>query len=494
MGRVLRDLHRRKLPKLRHKLHDFLSRSDDAAFLQMAWSVNLLQSNHGTDVRQYLDFPNEAATTKLDSPFAIFKWDIETLVLLLLVTTKYVIQRGPNKVSNCRKFDAMAHAVNLLRSVESSEVVVFLDGTNVLKEMPRIGYQQFGWQRGFATQERLYRYAFIYGQGNCAKYFNDEYGLTVEDFMQVSFVLFALLCKSPWTKHPELSQVGISPTCLEKALSLLSRPLLEIRYEAKRLIEATVAKGAERVSYLPSVLRRTPVIRSQEFGAIIAPLPDLILFRATVGLYYDIRPGPEDLINEANDRFEQYTRKLIKAFCPRFDPLPSQKFGTKKRQLYTPDVLLKDGEEIVAVFECKATKLTYEAQYAENPLDEANTAYAQIIKGIKQLWQFFSRVRRGVYDQEQVAESAHGVLLTMDSWMQMSNELQGDALNRAKELLVDDPDVTEEDMRPIVFCSIQEFSDVLFMSNEDDVLVTLSRPCGRIVSGKRFGIPLPLTL
>lgn len=469
VGRVSRELHQRKSKKLRRKLNDLLSRADDTSFLQMAWAVDALQSSFGTNAQKYLSAPKEAATTKFDSPYFVFKWDIETLILLLLSTPKCKIQD-----LDCSQFGAMAQAVNLLRSLENSESGALVDHSQVLMEMHRIGQRQFGWQRGFATSERLYRFTFIYGQGDCGSYFRDTYGLTIEQFMEVSFVLYAQLHTVPWTKPPNLKELGLDPALMEKVLPLISRPLAAMRVAVKSLIDKASARKAIRIAYLPSVLRQFPVISSPEHGTLISPLPDLLMFRATAGLYYDVRTGPQHLLAEANDRFEQYTRRIIKAFCPRFEVLPSEKYGPKKASIDTPDVVVRDGGQVVAVIECKATKLTYEAQFADNPIEEAERAYAQIVKGVAQLWKFFSHVRRGIYDRQPVAASAHGVVLTMESWMQMSSELQTEVLARAKNLLQADPGVTDADMRPIIFCSIQDLVDVMFISNEDELLTSLA--------------------
>lgn len=177
---------------------------------------------------------------------------------------------------------------------------------------------------------------------------------------------------------------------------------------------------------------------------------------------------------EANDRFEQYTRELIKAFYTRFEVLSAQQFGPRKTPLTTPDVLLKDKGEIVMVLECKATKLTYDAQFSENPIEEAEKAYNQIVKGVTQVWKFFSHVRRGIYIDEQVATSTIGVILTMEAWGQASAELQTEITDQAKKQLENNHDVIETDMRPVVFCSIQDIADIMFESNEDVFLASIA--------------------
>jgi hypothetical protein len=98
--------------------------------------------------------------------------------------------------------------------------------------------------------------------------------------------------------------------------------------------------------------------------------------RFTSGLYYDLVPGGAGLLNDANDRFEQYCVDFIKALMPRFETSRSYHYGPKGAGFDSPDVLIKDGEKLVVVGDCKATKLSYLAQFAENPFDDGNAVHA----------------------------------------------------------------------------------------------------------------------
>ncbi|WP_150192117.1 hypothetical protein [Rhizobium rhizogenes] len=424
-------------------------------------------------MRSYLRYPRDAATTDLDSPFSVFKWEIETLLTLLLTTSKASSKRELYSTQSYVQYGLLRNAVSLLRDVETHESGTFLNPDNVLLEMHRIGHRQFGWQRGFATGERLYRFAYVYGQGACANYFEATYGLTIQEFLKIGFVFFVQLQKYAWTKAVQIDGLALDVAHLERALPLFARSLEETRADAQALVAKARKNRTAQTAYLPSSLRRFPIITAPEHGAYIAPLPQLIMLRMTAGLYYDIAGGPGNLITEANNRFEEYARLVIKGFFPRFDVLPSQRYGPKKAAVDTPDILIRDGEEVVGVIECKATKLTHEAQFAENPMEAADQAYSQVVKGITQLWKFFSDVRRGVFSAIPVANSAHGILLTMDAWMQTSAELQAAAIALAKIRVEHDQEITESDMRPVIFCAMQEVADIMFISDEDQFLATL---------------------
>jgi hypothetical protein len=75
-------------------------------------------------------------------------------------------------------------------------------------------------------------------------------------------------------------------------------------------------------------------------------------------------------------------------------------------------LLVKDGGKVVLAAECKATKLTYLAQFAEDPFEAERKQYVQIANGVVQLWRFFSHVRRGLLEEAVDADSSAMVLMT----------------------------------------------------------------------------------
>lgn len=470
MGIASRELHRNKRRKTLGKLHLFLDESDDSEFLQLCWCIDALRSGACNNLGKYLKYPKEAEGAEVGDPYFVPEWEIETLALMLLSNPILGQTRQRTRSVNCRTFDAAAYATNLLRSLENSESAVFLPSLSIFTELHRIAQRQFPWQRGFASSERLYRYAFIYGQGDCATHFEETHNIPVEAFLEACLTLYSWLKTVPWTKLPPVEHIDAED--LRKAVAIISKPLPEMRLLATELIEAANKPKQLPVAYLPSVLRQFPVITKPAQGLIISPLPELIVYRMTVGLYSDIRSGDQYLLNDANQRFEEYTRKLIEAFFADVSALEAEMYGPKKKRIDTPDVLVSKQEQVVAVIECKATKLTYDAQFGENPIEEAERAYSQIVKAVVQLWRFFSDVRREIYTQREVDRDAFGVVLTLDTWVQASKTLQDEIIAQAKEQLADNPDITEEDMRPVAFCHLQDLVDVMMVSTEEDFFLT----------------------
>src|SRR5207249_2585768 len=105
----------------------------------------------------------------------------------------------------------------------------------------------------------------------------------------------------------------------------------EIRNEAidLRALMSKLMGGVWRYAYLPSILRRYPVVHNK--GEFVAPIPSLLIFRASAGLYYDfIADDAKGLLKIAERRFETYIQELVPAYLPDLDAMPEIEIGTKK--------------------------------------------------------------------------------------------------------------------------------------------------------------------
>lgn len=465
-----REIQKPALPVLKKMLAD----TTDINLLTLFWCIHAIQDGRASKVKpKHLAYPKQAVTTDMTSPLVSYKWELETLITLMLNHPKTNQPPWLQKSLLTHDFNAMADLANTLRTVEDEQSAARIDVSNIMLEMHRIGHRQFQWQQGWGRAGDIYRYLFIYGQGECADYFYQTNGVSLIDFVSVAFAFYVLLQEQPWAgKLTGLSIMGLDDSLVDKVLPLLADEIWNVRRDSLRLLKQ-VEKGLGvelPIIYQPSYLRVKPILRSGAYNTYIAPLPELILMRATVGLYYDVIRGGTKIINDANARFEEYARHSIKAQCPAFDPAPAVKYTYNKNDVDTPDVLLKHEGRIVAVFECKATKLTFEAQYGDDPVENARNGYAQMAKAIFQLWKFFSHVRRGIINLD-VAEDAVGVVLTMDAWTQMGGQLRERLFRDAEALAAGkDKDITEEDKRHPVFCAIHDLDELLATSSEEHLL------------------------
>ena len=206
----------------------------------------------------------------------------------------------------------------------------------------RIAQREFPWQRGYFDVIQLYRYAYIYGQGKFAERFEINNNVTINEFSLTSFYLFSIFLKQSSIKRNfSLQQLNIDTRSINATLALLSMPVSQARRETMSMLidERRMFGSPVPTAYQPSFLRKYPIIAFGKDNATLrAPLPEIILLRTTSGIYYDLIKDEmrSTLVNEASDRFEQYSRDYIAAMMPRFDVCRSHQYRFRKNRNDTP--------------------------------------------------------------------------------------------------------------------------------------------------------------
>lgn len=449
-------------------LRRLLASAADDSFFDLCWAVDALQSGQSHAASRYLSFPSQAADARFKSPLGVHPWELETLLGELFIAPKAQQGPGPNRVLNCRVFGAMVALINALRKLENAESGLYLRRVNILDELHRIAQRQFPWQSGYFNRIQFYRSSRIYGGPKCSAFFEERYGVSQNAVSALGFGLF-----THFSEHPvlvgglNLKSLGLAPKDAATALKLISTPIARAKDQFQRDLEYVTKKWGQAppAAYRPSIFRRFPVVA---FGpqALRSPLPELILERVTSGLYYDLLLGGQPLRNEASRRFELYCLDLLRSLIPSLGASADYYYWHTNQRYRSPDILGQVDGKLALVIECKASKLSFDAQYSEDPLTIARVGYDELAKGAFQLWRYFAHVRIGSAGRA-LAPKTLGLVLTLDAWMMMSRELRAQVLLKAEALAAGCPEILAEDKTPVVFCSVQDFERTLMASDQD---------------------------
>ena len=411
------------------------------------------------------------------SKYSVHRWELETLVTTLFLNLMPRASALGIQL-DCRQWQSITDLVNLLRTIENLEGGEYLqeEGFSILDEMHRIAQRQFHWQYGYFNLPQLYRYSYIYAQGQCGDYFQQEHGLPITELNFVGFAFFLCSKESPWISRSLVNrELGLTEDLVKRALPLLLTSVDDARKRTCKLVQRMNKTHGRALptAYLPSILRRFPLLHvEQNAKNVIAPIPEALLLRVTSGLYFDVVEGGQPLLNEANERFEVYCASIIAAFMKRFTVQRAYEYKLKKGALVdSPDLLVRDGGKTAILVECKATRLTYLAQFAEDPFEVAKSQYSQVVKAVFQLWRFFSHVRQG-FTEEPVDHGTIGMVLTLDAFGLMNEDLKRRIIAEAAAR-ADNDNIALEDRCHIIFCPVHELERVLSHSNEDGFLRTL---------------------
>lgn len=451
-----------------------LSRVDPEAMAQLVWAAWGVQQDPPNDIAQRLvEFPREAITADLTNGHAIYPWELETLINLLVQ-----VERDPRLAAIlCDRYAVIADFLNLLRNLENTEAGGYINDDNIFNELHRIGQRQFPFQRGFLNSADFYRFIFLYGQPICAAAFERIHGLSLGDFTKAGFALFAQFSRQPTLSAlPDFSSIGVSPEVMRRAISLMSVDAKEGGVTFQDLLTRLDAHD-QPTAYRPSLLRQRPILRFQDVETRLrAPLPSLIALRISAGLYYDLLPGGRPIRDEIARQFERYCAKFLAAEMPELQVEPEYRYRRTGRgdQVDSPDLLATEDGRLALVVECKATKLTFGAQFSGDPVLAARDKYEELAKGVFQLWRFFSHCRRGL-TRHTAEPDTFAILLTVDAWMTMSRQLQEHVLTLARAQAADDGGILEEDQRPVIFAAIQDFERLLLKTGLNGLKQTLAQ-------------------
>lgn len=457
---------RRRFNMLSDSLKGDLVRTDELGFLELAWATGILQSADPEPAKAYLrKYPQEAVTREFASPWAVFAWDMETLINMILTTPrKAPSQVGKNYFLDTTSFFAMHATVSKLRKLEDAEFLLLADDKlDGRQEMARIGQRQFPAQQGAFHPEVLFRFLSVYSHPAASEMFAAKNGISIDEFTFQAAQLFFLFVRNSRIKVPAFRQEHEKTSARQRTLDLISIPIDQARVEARKLFQNAKASahGLRRVAYQPSLLRKYPLIFDKATSTYLAPIPALIVSRMTSGLYYDLI-GNQAVMARSAQRFEDYSRRLIEAYFPQLKAAAQLRYGKNKMgQSETPDVLVLDDNRLSMVIECKATKQTFAAQFSEDPIGAAEKALPQLSKAILQLWRFSAACRSGEFNQHELQPGARGIVLTLDDWFLLDHSFKPEARRLAAAQAKEEGIPTAIQDVPIVFISSKGLADLL---------------------------------
>jgi hypothetical protein len=467
MSRLLHLQYKKRLSK-------FLGSIEIEDFFQLMWAAHIAQSNDPSPALDYLDssqLPPEAISSIYSSPYRIHDWEIETLSNEVFTTArKPILRKGAKRTLRNNSFYAALECAKTLRSLENAEYRIKKKKEEISVELGRIAARQFGWQTGYANISHIYRNAFIYGQGKCASYFENQYGMTLDKFNLIGFALYVGLKSQP-VAHYGVFWKKLEVTEAEYRLALDRLSLSEFKFACLAKIERSKVIHTQDKA---SLLRKYPCVRfGQSSERIRAPLPELILDRVPSGIFYDLTSSDGATRNEYGRRFEQYCTNYFTATLPGFTWLPERVYRHLGKTRHTPDILMSTGGKIRAVIECKASRMSHTAMFGSNPLEARG--YDDLVNGIVQIWLFVahSRLRSTKYILDGMVT---GILLTLDNWLVMSESLKEQVLERARSRCVDKhSEINPEDMISIQFITIRELERALSVADETAFLNVLKK-------------------
>lgn len=409
---------------------------DDAFYVIWAYS-QYLQINKfqiPSDIEVHKDY------VKLQPPQSwIAEWELELVAKEVILNGRAVSTRG----RTLRSWKNLSDTINQLKTLENEVSRLYGSSHNVLIELIRIAHRQFIWQGNPPNSVTTIRYFKIFNQQIINQICVDRLGLTVKEIYLVGMALMGVYLKHPALDVPFSSDIdSLSEEKLERFLSFTCRTIAELRPLLK-----SEQRYDDKFAYAYSSLRAFPLIRMRYRGndAIVCPLPTLLFWRITGGLYYELIDD-QRFPQAFGDSFQNYVGQIIVRSCQEevIHLFAEQEYGARKARKDSVDRIISD--DVSALFlECKAKRLSWNAKEAlddlsslETDIDIMASAVVQVYKTINdhidcQYPHFPFVANRKIYP----------VIVTLENW-RMFGPAMLDRLHGAVIAKLDEVDIQKD--------------------------------------------------
>lgn len=377
--------------------------------LYVVWAYSrLLQLSQPTFPRDIESPPRE---TTLGKPLRhlVFPWNLE-----LLAKEAILNSGGTGKAKkDIKKWAGLALALNSAGKLDGAIAERTSNETNIMLELHRLAHLQFGWQAERPNLGLIARYFMIMRDSRLDEICRRKLGVSVADIYVGGLALYGHFTKS---FNFTASQSG-------NGIDLLTDKFLAMACRSIEFMRVQLAKDQrydEAFLYAYNSLRAFPLVSMIVNGqpTIVCPLPTLLLWRFTNGLYYELWDDPK-FANPYGESFQSYVGEVLRrALQHGFHVIPEEKYGsTKSTERDSIDWIVAD-EKSALFIECKTKRMKWQAK---TDLETTKTLQAQLdylAKAIVQTYKNVHDYRLGKYGHFhfEAKRKIYPVIVTLEDW------------------------------------------------------------------------------
>lgn len=463
MGKFLGAQELILIRTFRRRLRWILARTDDFEFFRAIW-VLVNSDRPEFSCPDGYDFPKCLLVGSPRNEPKIFSWEIETLSIEMLSTPKS--KHGTNK--NPRNWSYFAVLINLIRRIDDLESVR-LNGGSIFARLANIAHRQFLWQSAPINEQDLIMWHTIFSSPDLRDLFVERCGISPDLFMSISSSLSIY-----FQENSIVSEFLFNTGGREGEADISSNLLRLLSQELVRSSEETTI--SDSAIYRQSPFRERPVLhfRRGERSFYICPIPLLLFWRATRGMYYDVI---QDIRapNYIGKAFEGYVKLLLSEVCGEDKVISERRYQIKKGvNLATPDVMTLNGAILDLVIECKSTKIPLSGKILPTIGPEFSRAIEEIAKGVFQIIRFIDHVTSGIIEGLSIDHNTIFIVLTLDDWGFSLGAVERDIYDRSMKYILKRNISENFDVRRVVIMTAQELN-VLYSSRSDGEIRELLR-------------------
>lgn len=331
----------------------------------------------------------------------------EAIINCDFVKTKHSLKEGRNSIK----------LINYMRSTLSdglSKKINIKD--NLFVEFNRMAHNQFNWQMGY-NLKTVFRYNQIYSDAAVSTIIYNKLNLTPKQILLIGSLLFSYAGNNFITPMITSSTTDlITVEMINTYLSHFSTTIDDVKHELKEYQQIN-----ENLLYTYNPLFAKPIII--EKGGIICPMPMLIFWQMTAGIYYSICDDA-DFSQAFGDSFQNYVGTVIQKSCnnENLKTFQEEIFGRQEKR--TSDWIITDTDSILFI-ECKTKRMRLDSKTELDSNNGLNKDLKKMAEFVTQLYKTYIDYTLGLYPSIAFDESKEffPLVLTLEDWGTNFNHL-----------------------------------------------------------------------
>ena len=389
----------------------------------------------------------------------IYPWTLELLTREVLINS----YKRVSYENTLTKYSYLAEIVNTVRRLEDKIARNYVNRDNISAEIFRTAYRQFPWQT-HQDIKYLTRYFKIFNQTALNKIVQDTINLSVIELYLIGHAFIGAYLQSPAIK--DYIDIGSEFLTREK-FEVFTRHFARDINQIKAVL-VTEQQFNDKYVYIYSSLKSFPIIRMkyQNMPCLVCPLPPMLFWRITSGLYYEINMD-EHFSHHFGHSFQSYVGDVIaKArLGDRLKAIPDEEYSIGKKRKDTADWIISDEASNAAIFiECKTKRVNYSAKIELTNTGPLMDELAKMAEFIGQLYRALDDHKKNLYKSFKYVEGReiYPLIITLESWYiswKQLNLILKELVE--KELKKSNLNVKLLDEMPYSICSIEEFEEMM---------------------------------
>lgn len=422
--------------------------------LHVIWAYCQSLQVNGFNIPNDIQVDNAFLNTALPQT-VLAEWTLELMAREVIRYSDELPRRG----RTLRQWNTVAKIANALRNLEGEIYTQFVGPEHIHLEMMRTFHRQFVWQQHRLNWKPIIRYYKLFNTPHLLVYTQQATGLSLEQIYLIGLAyLGRFLEHSTIARRPQIEIPGLTQEHFDRFLAFTS---LNRRQLASRL--RTEHALDEGFFYRYSSLREFPLVQICHHGCdeIACPIPTLLFWRITTGLYYTLKGVPGFPI-AFGASFQQYVGEILhrRITNPQMALLSEEEFHIGRHRKDTVDWIVVQGDESALFIECKTKRLTWASKAGLADLSALEQDIRKLAGAVVQVYKTIVDYREGRYPHLAFVDTRliYPAIVTLEDWYFFGHAMPDrlDAAVRSGMAAAGLP-VAWLDQMPYVILSVHEF-------------------------------------